>query len=127
LSVIFVVIFEALGADTFARGPYAGLALANSLATGLESTILWILLRRRIPTLDAKPILQTLTRTIIAAIGMVIIVGGWLLVSEQLPQFIRLLIGLFLGATSFWGFAIAVHIDEARSVPRQILSRFSKS
>jgi putative peptidoglycan lipid II flippase len=127
LSVIFVVIFEALGADTFARGPYAGLALANSLATALESTILWILLRRRIPTLNAKPILNTLSRTLVAGIGMVVIAGAWLLISEDFHQLIRLLIGLILGISSFWGIAIAVHIDEAQSVPRQILSRFSKS
>ena len=127
LSVIFVVIFEALGADTLARGPYAGLALANSLATALESTVLWILLRRRIPTLDPRPVLHTLTRTLIAGIGMVAVVGAWLLITADLPQILRLFGGLVLGIGSFWGIAVAVHIDEAQSVPRQILARFSKS
>ena len=72
LSFVFVVIFEAIGANEFTRGPFGGLALANSLATALESTILWIMLRRRIDTLQAGSIMLTLTRTLAATAAMVV-------------------------------------------------------
>ena len=49
LSLLFI---RVLGEpDSLARGPFAGLALANALATNLEALLLWWLLRRRLGSL----------------------------------------------------------------------------
>ncbi len=124
LSVLFVVLFEALGADTFTRGPFAGLALANSLATVLESTVLWVILRRRIPTMNPYPILNTLGRTLVAALGMVAVVAVWLHIADDVWLLVQMVVGLGVGAASFWGLAIALRVEAARSIPRQLLARF---
>lgn len=125
-SVIFVLLFEALGADTFSRGPFAGLALANSLATALESTALWIILRRRIPEMNPMPVLRTLGRTLLAGLVMVLVVLGWLFVSQEWAYFTQLIIGFTAGAISFWAMALVLRIEAAQTVPRQILARLAR-
>ncbi len=126
LSVFFVMLFEALGADTFSRGPLAGLALANSLATALESIALWIILRRRIPEMNPGPILRTLSRTLVATLAMAVVVIAWLMFADEWAYFLQLLGGMVLGATSFWILALLLGIEAAQSVPQQILARFRK-
>jgi putative peptidoglycan lipid II flippase len=127
LSVVFVLLFDVLGADSFRRGPFAGLALANSLATALESAILWLILRRRIPAMDTRPIIRTLVRTALAGAGMVGIVLLWLLVADTWLVLFQLVGGILVGAIAFWGLALAMRIEAAQSVPRQILSRFRRT
>jgi putative peptidoglycan lipid II flippase len=127
LSVTFVALFEALSANDFTRGPFAGLALANSLATALESTILWLILRRRIPALESKPVLHTLSRTLAAALGMVGVVWGWLTLAENLLTAIQLTGGLAVGGVSFWALALLLRVQEARAAPRRLLARVGKA
>ena len=99
LSLLFVVLFEALGADSFPQGPFAGLALANSLATAIESTILWMILRRRVAGLKADKLMSTLGRTVLAGLGMVAVVYGWQ--QLNLPLLVEFGGGIVLGAISF--------------------------
>ena len=57
LNVVFSFAFS----DLFARigwQPHGGLALANSLATAMEMTLLFILMRRRLKGLEGKDILR---------------------------------------------------------------------
>jgi putative peptidoglycan lipid II flippase len=58
--------------------PHGGLALANSLATGLEAASLWILMRRRLGGLEGKRVLKGTGQAIVAAAVMVMAVLGWL-------------------------------------------------
>src|SRR5262249_27837966 len=52
------------------QGPFGGLALANSLATMIESAALWLVLRRRLSGLHDRQILGMALRTLIAALVM---------------------------------------------------------
>lgn len=128
LSFVFVVIFDALSFDIFEgnAGPFGGLALANSVATAIESTILWIILGRRIPELSARPVLRTLQRTVLAALIMTVAVLGWLWISNDLIWLIQLLIGVGLGAAVFWGSAMLFRVEIAQTLPRQLLHRLSR-
>jgi putative peptidoglycan lipid II flippase len=127
LSVVFVLVFEAVGWDSFTQGAFGGLALANSLATALESTILWLILNRRIQTLRAENIVPTMLRTTLAAVVMAVAVGGWLILTEGQWMLLRLLGGIALGGGIFWGVAMALHIEAARAVPQQILGRLRRA
>ena len=49
---------------------YGGLALGNSLAALAEATFLMVLVRRRIPGLDLRPVLKSLGRIIVASLLM---------------------------------------------------------
>ena len=68
LSLIFVHIIG--NPASLSRGPFAGLALANSLTTLLEGLTLWLLLRRRIGDLNDRYILNGASRSLAAALGM---------------------------------------------------------
>lgn len=126
LSLILVVMFRNLGADTFTRGPFGGLALANSLATAIESTVLWLMLHKRLPSLDTHNVQSTLFRTWIA--GGIMVVGVWgilqLLASQSV--FLQLFAGITTGIIVFGVTALVLKIESAQSVPRQILARFGR-
>lgn len=128
LSFLFVVLFNALGGTAFGDTPepIGGLALANSTATAIESTILWILLRRRIPTMNAEPVLRTLERTLAAALIMTAAVGGWLVVAAELSLLIQMIVGIALGAAMFAIAALALRIDMAHILARTILARLRR-
>ncbi|PJF39931.1 MAG: murein biosynthesis integral membrane protein MurJ [Phototrophicales bacterium] len=126
LSVVFVLVFDALRLNLFTNesAPFGGLALANSVATAIESVVLWRILCRRIPQLQVQPVLRTLQRTIIASTGMLLGLLLWLYLAQELAWFIQLTVGVPLGAIVFWVGAILLNIEIARSLPRQLLARF---
>lgn len=58
-----------------------------------------------------------------AALGMVAVTVGWLLLADHLPTLVLLVVGIGLGGASFWGMALLLKIEEARAVPRMVLAR----
>lgn len=124
LSLLFVEVFRMLGADSYPRGPFAGLALANSLATALESVVLWGILKRRIPEMDPRPVVRTLTHTAAAGAVMVGLVWAWLQV--ETPLLVEFSGGIVLGVVSFGGVALLLKIPEAQVVPVQIMARLRR-
>jgi putative peptidoglycan lipid II flippase len=108
------------------QGPFGGLALANALATMIESAVLWVLLRRRINGLDDRRVLGMAARVLIAAFAM----GGIVLfaanvLSQQSPLVV-LLVGAMVGMLAFEGIAVALRVPEARTVPLALLRRFRR-
>ncbi len=83
--------------DSLARGPFAGLALANALTTIVEALALWWLLRRRLAELDAGS--QRYDR------GIVLSAGGSLLLSLLMAAAVALLITSL--STGGWATAIS--------------------
>ncbi|MEQ9031963.1 MAG: lipid II flippase MurJ, partial [Aggregatilineales bacterium] len=121
LSVIFI---QFIGTDgSLARGPFAGLALANSLTTLIEAVVLWWLLKRRINGVHDRVVLMGALKTTVAAVLM----GGivWLVADQMDGQSVYLVAvaGIAAGGVSFFVLAIALRIEEARSIPRMILRR----
>lgn len=125
-SLVFVALFESLGADSFTQGSYAGLAFANSLATALESLTLWFWLRRKMPSLNPSPVLQTVSKTALAAIGMVGAVLIWLIIGENFAAIIQLIGGVIIGGGSFFALALVLRVEEANQLPRMILAKLGK-
>ncbi len=124
LSLIFIQI---LGSETdFARGKFGGLALSMSVATALESTILWLLIQRRLPALKRRGIAGRMSKIAAAALLMTGMVGGWMRLAESLPALVLLVVGIILGGAVFWGAALALKVEEARAVPRMVLTRFKR-
>ncbi len=58
--------------------PHGGLALANSLATGLEMVILLIVMRRRLNGLHGKVILDAVWKGVVACVIMAMGLSIWL-------------------------------------------------
>jgi putative peptidoglycan lipid II flippase len=125
LSFAFIEVFSVLGADRYPIGPFGGLALANSVATAIESTVLWLILKRRLPAMESGPILLTLGRTGLAGLGMLAAVWAWLQIGT--PLVIELTGGILLGVAVFAGLAFLLRIPEAVVVPTQLKRRFGRS
>ena len=121
-----LALIHALGyPDTaeFERGPFGGLALAMSIATAIESTTLWIILRRRIGGLDERRVLGGAARTLIASGVMALAAGGFLRLLPDLHALFQAAGAMALGAAVFWGAALLLDVDEAEVIPRLALRR----
>ncbi len=96
LNVLFSVLFSAW----FARigwMPLGGLALANSLATGLEAAALWILMRHRLEGLQGDRVLLGSSQAVLSTLVMSLLLWGWLSLSETLPVWLVGAGGVVLG------------------------------
>jgi len=77
LNVVFSFAFAALFRQ-IGWMPHGGLALANSLATALETIALIVLMRRRLDGLEGRAILQGTLKGIVAGAIMGLALWGWL-------------------------------------------------
>jgi putative peptidoglycan lipid II flippase len=122
LNVIFSLAFSAL----FTRlgwMPHGGLALANSLATALESALLLWLMRRKLNGLDLGRIGRGLLATILATVVMTLVVVGWMWMLAGSAYWILGLGGVALGGLVYWLMALLLGAPEARQLPRMLLSK----
>ncbi len=107
--------------DNLARGPFAGLALANSVTTLVEGAVLWWLLRRRIGDINDAYVLHGTARALLAAVGM----GGlvWLnahLLMADAPHVLMTLSSIMVGGGAFFGLALLLRMDEMLMVLRRL-------
>lgn len=87
--------------------PHGGLALANSLATGLEACGLVFLMRRRLNRLDGKLIFEGMAKAGLATLAMALSLWGWLAWSAGQPAWLVAGGGIGIGAVVF-GICIAL-------------------
>ncbi len=85
--------------------------------------MLWLLLRRRIGDLNDRVILQGAGRSLLAALGMGVVIWGTLSVFSDASTLLKTILGMGVGLVVFFGLALALGIEEARSVPRTLLRR----
>lgn len=124
--VLSLVLIQFVRGSDPAQGALGGLALANVIATILESAAMWVLLRRRAGSLHDAEVAALSVRTLASALVM----GGVLIALEtvlrETSPVLRLLIGGAIGVAVFEGVALALRVPEAHSVPATILRRFGR-
>ncbi len=121
LSLLLV---DVIGSPTsLSHGPFAGLALANSVTTLLEGLALWALLRRRIGDLNDRIVLSGAARSLAAALGMGAVIWGITRLTGDGSALLTTILGGAVGLAVFFGLAVVLRIDEARSVPRSLVRR----
>jgi putative peptidoglycan lipid II flippase len=118
--------------DSLARGPFAGLALANAATTLVEAGILWFLMYRRVRQrggtagLYSRSILNMLVRSALAAGVMAIVL---VLISSTLAAWPGLAIVLVCapaGAIVYLAAGIVLNVEEARGIPRALGRRLGR-
>lgn len=124
LSIVFI---QFIGDwESLARGPFAGLALANALTTNLEALVLWGLLRRRIGSINDRYVLTGAGKALLAALGM----GAalWLVESAVSSQgaLAALVAGGTAGGVVFFGLSLLMRLEEATAIPALLLRRFRR-
>lgn len=115
--------------SSLARGPFAGLALANSITTLLEALVLWALLRRRIGGhLKDRYVLDGILRTATATVVMFAVI---LILSRLLTDRINIgLVGIFgtiAGGVAFFTMTTLLKMEETQSVIGIIARRIKRS
>jgi putative peptidoglycan lipid II flippase len=125
LSVIFI---RFIGDPTsLERGPFAGLALANSVTTLLEALALWWVLRRRIGSINDGYVWGGIWRTLAGALAMSAVLFGLnSLHGNQLSTRMLAVVGIPLGAAVFLGVSIVFGMDEPRTVFAAVLRRIKR-
>ena len=126
LSIVFI---QFIGDPaSLAHGPFAGLALANSLTTLLEAVTLWFLLQRRIGNPNAGYLFDGILRTGIAtAVMLVVILLFRLLAVDGLGMTLVGIVGAGLGTVVFFGSSMALKMEETSVVLGMILRKIKRS
>jgi len=122
LSLVLIRAFGYPDSTDFAHGPFGGLALAMSISTALESTALWIILRRRTGGSDERRVLGGAARTLAASLVMATAAGAFLRLFD-LAVVVRALGAMGIGAAAFWIAALVLGVEQARLIPRLVLRR----
>jgi hypothetical protein len=78
------------------------------------------------PSLNPRPVLQTVSKTALAAFGMVVAVMLWLIIGENFAALIQLIGGVIIGGVSFFALAFVLKVEEANHLPRMVLAKLGK-
>ena len=112
LSLSLSVAFERVG-----RAPLGGLALANSIATGLEALVLLWLIRSRLDGLAFPRLRRGLFASAAASIVLIVFLVFWKDGTSGSSVWLVGLGGVVLGAVIYWLAALAFRAPEARTLP----------
>jgi putative peptidoglycan lipid II flippase len=113
------VVFSVLLSSWFARigwMPHGGLALANSLATGLEAASLLILMRRRLGGLEGQRILKGTSQAFLVTVVMALVLWGWLGLTNERQAWLVGGGGVVLGSAVYGLGVLLLKVPEVRSV-----------
>jgi putative peptidoglycan lipid II flippase len=120
LNIVFSFAFSAFFAQ-IGWLPHGGLALANSLATALEMTALFVLMRRRLKGLEGRNIWRGFVQAGLGTLAMSLVVLFWSQVRESV--WIIALGGVALGGC-FYGFSLwAMKVPELAALINGITRR----
>lgn len=120
-SITFAKIFESVG-----WMPHGGLALANSFATALEATALFIFMRKRLNGIEGGHILRGAIPSTLAALAMGVSLVGWLYFGKELVIWILLPIGVMLGGGIYAAMLWALRVPELTYITSGVLRRLRR-
>jgi putative peptidoglycan lipid II flippase len=103
--------------------PHGGLALANSLATALEATALFIFMRRRLHGIEGNHILRGFTTSAVAALGMGIGLWLWIQSTDSLARWIVTLGGVVIGGMIYGIAVVLLRVPEIQILKGVITRR----
>lgn len=107
LSIAFSALFTRLG-----WLPHGGLALANSLATALETTTLFLLMRKRLGGIHGAQILRGAGAALAGTAALVLALVYWLKGTLPLPVAVSALGGVALGGLAYGILLLLLRVPE---------------
>jgi putative peptidoglycan lipid II flippase len=115
LNVFFCVLFS----GWFSRIgwiPLGGLALANSVATGLEAVCLFFLMRRRLAGLEGMYIFEGTGKAVLSMVVMALVLWGWLGMTTDQPVWMVGVGGVVLGGAVYGLCMLLLRVPEVETV-----------
>ncbi len=125
LNVVFSVGFSRLFL-TWGWMPHGGLALANSLATALEATALFLVMHKRLGGIEGRHIAQGLAYASIAGLGMSLALGLWIQVGGSWNRWLVGLGGVAVGGLVYGLLMLALRVPEIQSVVQIVKRRLGR-
>jgi len=107
--------------------PLGGLALANSLATALEATTLFIVMRKRLGGIEGVLIARGAGQSVLAALGMALGLGLWSPLTASLNRWLVALGGVAVGGLVYFGLAVLLQIPEIQGLIQFVRRRLSRA
>jgi putative peptidoglycan lipid II flippase len=117
-SIVFAKVFASIG-----WMPHGGLALANSLATALEATVLFIVMRKRLNGIEGNHILRGVIPSTIAAIGMGFALYGWLYFGSSFNTWLLTIAGVAIGGGIYLAALFVLRVPELTYITNGVLRR----
>jgi putative peptidoglycan lipid II flippase len=111
LNVVFSFAFARLFSQV-GWMPHGGLALANSLATALEASALFIFMRRRLKGIEGSYVARGFVACGVAALGMGIGLWLWIQATDSLTRWIVALGGVAIGGIIYGVGVILLRVPE---------------
>ncbi|MBN2118187.1 MAG: murein biosynthesis integral membrane protein MurJ [Anaerolineales bacterium] len=128
LNVLFSFAFSRLFSQV-GWMPHGGLALANSLATALEASALFLFMRRRLNGIEGSCIGRGFAACALASLGMGIGLWFWLQAAASQPRWLVTLGGVALGGIIYAIGVILLRVPEVQvltsAITRRLLRRAS--
>jgi len=117
LSILLGAVFQRIG-----WLPIGGLALANSIATGLEAIVLLIIMRKRLNGLEGSKIFKLIWKVLLA----VVVMGGflwWLVNYTGLSNVLILLFGIALGLILYVISLLVLRVEDFNPLVKNFLGK----
>ena len=121
LSIVLSRYFASIG-----WMPHGGLALANSLATALEATALFVMMRKRLNGIEGAYILRGAIPFTIAGILMGLALFGWMTFGHLLSVWILVPVGIAIGGAVYFGILFALRVPELIYVINGVMRRIKR-
>jgi putative peptidoglycan lipid II flippase len=126
LNVVFSFTFSALFRQ-IGWMPHGGLALANSLATAIEVTVLFIIMRRRLNGLDDFHIMRGGLLSTAGTLGMAAAVFAIYLFLPGRPAWLLTLTGIGAGGLTYTLIMAALRVPELKILIGVVKRRLRKN
>lgn len=125
LNIVFSVAFSRLF-ESIGWMPHGGLALANSLATALEATALFVMMRKRLNGIEGGHILRGLIPFSVAGGFMGAALVGWLSFGKMLSVWMLVPLGVAIGGAVYFGILFALRVPEMGYVVSGVMRRLKR-
>jgi putative peptidoglycan lipid II flippase len=125
LNVVFSILFSKFFAQ-IGWYPLGGLALANSFATALEATALFVFMRKHLNGIEGRSIADGVWRVALSALGMAIGLLFWIQVTGGMNRWLIALGGVALGGVVYLAGVVILKVPEIRMLTNAVSRRFKK-
>lgn len=122
LSIVLSKVFASIG-----WMPHGGLALANSIATTIETFVLLLLLKKKWKSLQNHHVFRVALLSIIATLVMGFSLHIFLSYTNEYPDIFQLFGGIILGSLVYIGLAFLLKIKDFRAIIHQFSNKIKDS
>ncbi len=123
LNIVFSFLFSALFRQ-IGWLPLGGLALANSLATALEASTLFVLIQRKLNGIHSLEVAKSLGQACLATLGMALGLLVWIQATGNLNRWVIALGGVALGGLVYGLGAVLLKVPETQLVFSMLKKRY---